>query len=237
MTDSIAGPRETPPSARRGRPRPALLWASTALLVALAAAGGLVVGRAGAGDAGALHGSLIEPPMPVPEFTLASGDGPVSSADLRGTVTVLFFGYTFCPDICPFTLQRLRQARELLGPAGDGVRVVFVSVDPERDTPERATAYARGFDPSFTGLSGSPQAIADVASSFGIFFARAAPQEDTDGGNAAGGDRAGGDDDFYLVDHSATILALDRDGRLRLIWGGPATAEEMAADLRFLLSD
>jgi len=192
-------------------------------LVLLAIAGGFLLGRARTGGAGALHGSLIDPPLPAADFVLASGDGPVALSDFRGRITVLFFGYTFCPDVCPYTLQRLRAARELLGPAGEDVQVVFISVDPERDTPARATAYARGFDPSFAGLSGSPEEVAAVASSFGIFYARAEPDRDEEG--------------FYLVDHSATVLVLDREGDVRLMWPGEASAEELAADLAWLLAN
>ncbi len=193
-----------------------------AALVLLAIAGGYLLGRARAGGAGTLHGSLIDPPLPTTDFVLASGDGPVALSDFRGRITVLFFGYTFCPDVCPFTLQRLRAARELLGPAGADVQVVFVSVDPERDTPARATAYARGFDPGFVGLSGSAAEVAAVASSFGIFYARAEPERP--------------EDDYYLVDHSATVLVLDREGSIRLMWTGEASAEEMAGDLAWLLA-
>jgi protein SCO1/2 len=195
-------------------------------LVLLAIAGGFLLGRARSGGAGTLNGSLIEPPLPAGDFVLAAAEGPVSLSDFRGRITVLFFGYTFCPDVCPYTLQRLRSARELLGPAGEDVQVVFVSVDPERDTPERATDYARGFDPSFVGLSGTAAEIAAVASSFGIFYARAEPDGD-----------APADGDFYLVDHSATVLVLDREGAVRLMWPGEASAEEMAGDLAWLLAN
>jgi protein SCO1/2 len=196
-------------------------------LVLLAIAGGFLLGRARAGGAGTLHGSLIDPPLAATDFVLASGDGPVALSDFRGKVTVLFFGYTFCPDVCPYMLQRLRAARDLLGPAGQDVQVVFISVDPERDSPARTTAYARGFDPSFVGLSGSTPEVAAVASSFGIFYARAEP------------DRVAPDDagEFYLVDHSATVLVLDRDGAIRLMWPGEASAEEMAGDLAWLLAN
>ena len=200
--------------------------AMAAALVLLAIAGGFLLGRARTGGAGSLHGSLIDPPLPAADFVLASGDGPVALSDFRGRITVLFFGYTFCPDVCPFTLGRLRSARELLGPAGADVQVVFVSVDPERDTPARATEYARGFDPDFVGLSGAPSEVAAVASRFGIFYARAEPTDDL-----------GGDGDFYLVDHSATVLVLDGEGAVRLMWPGEASAEEMAGDLAWLLAN
>lgn len=199
-----------------------------AALVLLAIAGGFLLGRARTGGAGALRGSLIDPPLPAGDFVLASADGPVALGDLRGRVVVLFFGYTFCPDVCPFTLQRLRAARQLLGPAAEEVQVVFVSVDPGRDTPERATSYARGFDPEFVGVTGTDAEIAAVASSFGIFYARAEADPGTPGDGA---------DDYYLVDHSATVLVLDREGSIRLLWSGEVTAEEMASDLSWLVAE
>ncbi len=192
-------------------------------LVLLAVAGGFLLGRARAGGGTALHGSLIDPPLPTTDFTLASAEGPVSLHDFRGKVVALFFGYTFCPDVCPFTLQRLDAAKDLLGPASPDLQVVFVSVDPARDTPERVSSYARGFDPDFVGLTGSPEQVASVASSFGIFYAKA-------------GDRDAPEDEYYLVDHSAVVLVLDRDGAVRLMWTGAATAEEMAGDLAFVLA-
>jgi protein SCO1 len=195
-----------------------------AALFLLAIAGGFLLGRARAGGAAALHGSLIDPPLPSRDFVLASADGPVALSDFRGEIVVLFFGYTSCPDVCPFTLQRLREARERLGPAAEEVQVVFVSVDPDRDTPERVTGYARGFDPGFVGLTGSDEEVAGVASSFGIFYARA----DGDGQTEADGE-------YYLVDHTATVLALDREGAVRLLWSGGVTADEMASDLTWLL--
>jgi protein SCO1/2 len=168
------------------------------------------------------HGTHLSPAMPASDFALMSADGPVSPSDFEGQVVPMFFGYTSCPDICPTTLLRLSRALELLeeegGDRGD-VQVVFVSVDPERDTPERASAYARAVDPSFVGLSGSPDQIAEVAGSYGIYYAKA------DGSDAIG----------YLVDHTATITVLDREGRVALLWGATVTAEQMAGDLRNLL--
>jgi protein SCO1/2 len=190
-------------------------------LVALAFAGGALLSRARAGGEADLHGSLVDPPLPSRPFTLASGEGEVSLADLQGRVVALFFGYTSCPDVCPLTLGRLREARTLLGPAAADVQVVFVSVDPERDVPARAATYARRFDPSFLGLSGSPDEIRRVASDYGIFYEKA----------------EGGTDGDYTVDHSAAVLVLDRQGRVRLLWNGRIGPREMADDLAFVIAE
>jgi protein SCO1/2 len=179
----------------------------------------LLIGAIRQGEAVTWAGTHISPPMPASPFTLASAEGDVSLASLRGKAVVLFFGYTSCPDVCPTTLLRLSSALETLGPAREDVQVVFVSVDPERDTPERATAYAKAVDPSFLGLTGSPEEIADVAAKYGIYYAKA------EGSDATG----------YLVDHSATVTVLNRDGRVELLWSPTVTAGEMASDLAALL--
>lgn len=166
------------------------------------------------------HGTYLDPPMPAADVTLASAAGPVRLSDFRGDLVVLNFGYTSCPDVCPTTLATLAQARALLGAAAAAVQVVFVSVDPERDAPARAARYAAGFDTTFVGLSGTPAQIADAASAYGVYYARA------DSGATAAA---------YLVDHTATVFVLGRDGQARLLWPFGTDAEAMAADLRALL--
>lgn len=165
------------------------------------------------------NGTHLSPALPAAAFTLESGDGPVSLDDFRGRAVVLFFGYTSCPDVCPTTLLRLGNALEQLGERREDVQVVFVSVDPERDTPERADRYAKAVDPSFVGLSGTPEEVARVASQYGIYYARA------QGSEATG----------YLVDHSATVTVLDRRGRVALLWSPDLEAGPLAEDLRALL--
>lgn len=166
-------------------------------------------------------GTYLDPPMPAKDVTLAAPQGPVQLSDYAGGFVVLNFGYTSCPDVCPATLSTLARAKELLGEAGEDVQVVFVSVDPERDGPERAAGYAAAFDSSFVGLSGTPEAIADAASAYGVFYAKA---------DSAAASEAG-----YLVDHTATVFVLDRRGRARLLWSFGTDAEAMADDLRALV--
>lgn len=171
-----------------------------------------------------LNGSLIQPPMPATrvDVTLMSTEGPVRLDEFRGRHTALFFGYTHCPDVCPMTLARMARAMEVLGPdAAERVRVVMITVDPERDTPERMARYARRFNPSFLGLSGERDAIDRVASAYGIFHAKAG----SDGGPSGG----------YYVDHTASILVLDPKGRIRMMLGQDLTGEEIAADLAWLV--
>lgn len=165
------------------------------------------------------YGTHLSPPMPAADFTLQSADGPVSVSDFEGRAVALFFGYTSCPDVCPTTLLRLSSALEQLGDLRSRVQVVFISVDPERDTPERTSSYAESVDPSFVGVTGTPEQIADVAAQYGIYY------EKVEGSRATG----------YLVDHSATITVLNEAGRVELLWSPTVTAEQMAADLETML--
>lgn len=165
------------------------------------------------------YGTHLAPPMPAAEFTLQSADGPLGLADFEGRAVALFFGYTSCPDVCPTTLLRLSNAMERLGALRDQVQVVFISVDPERDSPERASRYAEAVDPAFVGLGGTPEQIADVAAKYGIYYEKA------EGSDATG----------YLVDHSATITVLNQNGQVELLWSPTVTAEQMAADLETML--
>jgi len=166
------------------------------------------------------NGTYLDPPMPAKDVTLAAPEGPVQLSDFAGEYVVLNFGYTSCPDVCPATLATLARAKRLLGEDGEDVQVVFVSVDPERDQPQRAADYAAAFDSSFVGLSGSPEAIADAASAYGVFYEKADTAATTEAG--------------YLVDHTATVFVLDREGQARLLWSFGTDAEAMASDLRAL---
>ncbi len=159
--------------------------------------------------------------MAASDFELTSADGLVQKSDYRGKLVVLFFGYTMCPDVCPTTMSRLRQTMDLLGTYADEVQVVMVSVDPERDTPENVSSYARAFNGDFVGLTGTQEQIDRVAADYGIFHAKAE-------GSAATG---------YLVDHTAAVMVLDRSGDTRLIWSFEITPEQMAEDLRYLVEN
>lgn len=190
--------------------------------VALGVAIGLTLAAAvvwwGARDSGGAPywGTRVDPPLAMGEFTLSSDEGPVRSSDFQGEWVAIFFGYTSCPDVCPFTMVHLGEALRMLDPGqASRVKVVFVTVDPERDTPERAAAYARQFDPGFVGLSGSPAEVEAVQELFGVRAERAGDLPD------------GG----YLVDHTASVKLLDPRGRLVLIWPFDLSGEQIAEDL------
>ena len=149
----------------------------------------------------------------------ASGK-PRSLADFRGKVVVVTFGYTHCPDVCPMTLSNLASARKKVGEEGKDVQVLFVTVDPQRDTPQILSEYVPAFDPTFMGLTGTPDEVTAATKEFRV-YASARP--------AKPGEE-------YTVDHSAQMFAFDRSGKLRLVFPPDMQAQAIASDLRILLN-
>ena len=162
-----------------------------------------------------------EPYPPAPEVDLARVDGThFRLSEMRGQIVLLFFGYTSCPDVSPITLGELKQVMTKLGEnSAKNVKVVFVTVDPERDTPEDVQAYVDHFDAGFIGLSGSESQLAKIWSGFGIF------REKVEGTSAAG----------YLVDHTARITLIDQAGNLRLSYGFETPVDDIVHDIKLLL--
>ncbi|HTH93845.1 MAG TPA: SCO family protein [Rhodocyclaceae bacterium] len=141
-------------------------------------------------------------------------------ADFKGKVVVLFFGYTQCPDVCPTTLSTAAAAMRLLGSDADKVQVIFVTLDPARDTPQVMAKYAPAFDPHFIGLLGNEEETAAVAKTFKVFYQK----------------RPGATPDSYTLDHTAASYAFDPQGRLRLYMKYGETPEQLAADIKLLLA-
>ena len=153
-------------------------------------------------------------------LALTGHDGrPRTLEDFRGKVVVLFFGYTHCPDICPTTLADMAAVMKKLGPDADRVQVLFVTVDPERDTPALLAQYVTAFDPRFLALHGDLAATQRAAKEFRIVFEK----------------HAGGSPGAYTVDHSAQSYVIDAQGRLRLFVRQERIAQDLADDLRTLL--
>ncbi|MBI2313172.1 MAG: SCO family protein [Betaproteobacteria bacterium] len=144
---------------------------------------------------------------------------PRRLADFRGKVVVLFFGYTHCPDVCPTTLAELASAMKQLGPDAERVQVLFVTVDPERDTPQLLAKYVPAFHPGFLGLSGDAEALSHTAKEFRIMFQK----------------QPGKTPGSYTVDHSAGTYVFDSNGKLRLYISYGQGAEVFAHDIRALL--
>jgi len=164
------------------------------------------------------NGMIIHSPDPMPNFTLTDQSGqPLSLTDLRGKVIAIYFGYSYCPDACPTTLNALKQAKQQLGRYGDELQVVLVSLDPERDTPQLLADYLARFDPSFIGLSGSEEALLAATTPFGIYYQK------REGTIASG----------YLIDHTASVMVLDKGGHLRLVLPFGLTGADIAEDLGY----
>ncbi len=162
-------------------------------------------------------GTVLSNPQPAPEFTLTADTGePVSLESYRGQVVLMYFGYTFCPDICPASLAELAEAAELLGDKADEVQVVMVSVDPARDTPEALREYMDYFDSSFVGLTGTDGEIRAIADAYGVFY-------QAEEGSAATG---------YLVDHLASVFVIDKNGDWVEILSYGTPGEQIARDVR-----
>ncbi len=182
---------------------PALALAAAALVLVALVAG--IVFWSGAGGAPSIGGP----------FSLTDGDGrAVTDRDFRGRWMLVYFGYTSCPDVCPTTLNQVAEAMDRLGPKADRLRPVFITVDPARDTPAVVKQYVAAFGPRLVGLTGSPEAIAQVAREYRVYYA-----VHTTGGNP-------GD---YTVDHSSVLYLIDPEGRFVAPIRADATGSDMAA--------
>jgi len=157
---------------------------------------------------------------PQPQFDLIDGDHRRRrAADFRGNVTIVFFGFTHCPDVCPGELFKLSLVLKRVGALAANIRVVFITLDPERDTSELLKTYVTEFDPRFVALTGSTADINAAANSFSIQFATV---------------RQGND---YTISHSTGSYVLDKTGRLRLAATRETSIEEWVHDLRILASE
>lgn len=154
-------------------------------------------------------------------FSLPDHNGQLRTlADFAGRVVVVFFGYTQCPDVCPTTLAELAEAKQMLGPDGDRLQAIFISVDPERDTPALLKEYMANFDPSFLALSPSPTELAGLAKAYKMVYKRV----------------EGSTPQSYTMDHSAGSYVYDPKGRIRLYHRYGSGPAGLAADVKALLA-
>ncbi|MFA6228596.1 MAG: SCO family protein [Rhodanobacter sp.] len=196
--------------------RPLWLIAASLLLVA-----GLLLG--GCQNSAPLPFRLtnVTGHMPPLEFSLTNDQGkPVSAADYKGKVVLLYFGYTHCPDVCPLTMAHLHVVMQRLGALADGARILFVSVDPARDTPAVLHAYVNAFDSHAVGLTGKPGNIEALVKRYRSAFTREPASKD---GN-------------YEVSHSSAIYVFDRDGKPRVLSTPADSQDDLVHDLQLLLS-
>ena len=150
-------------------------------------------------------------------FTLVDQNGVVRhDSDFRGKLMLVYFGYTFCPDACPTTLQTMSAALQDLGESAGEVEPLFISVDPERDTVAQMKSYATNFDPRLVALTGTPDETTAAARAYRVYFAKAKSDREED----------------YAVDHSSFIYLMGRDGRYLAHFGPDASAEQMAAAIK-----
>jgi len=166
------------------------------------------------------HSTDVSSVMPPLEFKLTGeANKPVTEKALRGKVTLLFFGYTSCPDVCPMTLLKLSLALQHLGGDADSVRIVFVSVDPRRDSPAVLARYVGGFGPHIMGLTGSDDSLTALTKRYRVAYRRDEP------------DRNG----WYAVYHSSAVFAFDREGKARLLINPSETVGQIGEDLKALI--
>lgn len=199
---------------------------TAALLAIVALAAGMLLARALMPGAPAqlelAQATVLEPPRPLPQFELIDQHGkPFGPERLRGHWSLLFFGFTNCPDVCPMTLSVLAQAEKQLAdlPADQRPRVVLVSVDPKRDTPAKLDTYVRFFSPDFLGVTGTQEAMDRFTQDMGVPVAISPISED-----------------HYNVDHSAAIFLIEPEGALRALYSTPHTPETIAADYRRIVA-
>jgi protein SCO1/2 len=195
------------------------LWAAVA--VAALGAGGLALFDARSPDTTASAEANAQPnerASVVAEFELTGHDGMMRTAeDFRGQWSLVFFGFTNCPDICPTTLAEIAQVMDDLGSRADAVQPLFISVDSERDRPEALAEYVPQFHPSILGLSGTPEQIEAAAASFKIFYERVPEETAPDG---------------YTMGHTSQVFLFDPEGAFVRLYGYGTPAPEITADLR-----
>lgn len=215
-----------PPDMARTKPSRGRRWTRvlrTVLLLLVTVGAGLLVAQVAVRSfrphayAGTVFPSA-PPAAPLDGLTLSSGD-PANLDDFGGEVVLMYFGYTHCPDVCPTTLSVAAEAIEGLGGGAEQVQLLMISVDPARDPLRDLGTYVQHFHPDFLGAGGDEDAIADVASLYGIYYELHEPD---DTGN-------------YVVDHTATLMGIDRDGNLKVLWDPSVTPEDLEADLKELL--
>jgi protein SCO1/2 len=170
------------------------------------------------GAAPALKAGVFDPPRPAPEFSLQGSDGTeVTLQRYRGKVVLMAFGFTNCAAVCPTTLATLAAARASLGEAADAVQVIFMTVDPERDTAVRLKEFLASFDPSFVGVTGKADALAAVRHDYGITAIKHVTE------------------DGYVMEHTSSVYLIDRAGKLRAMMPFGYADDAFVHDVKLLL--
>jgi protein SCO1/2 len=199
-------------------------WTAIGLAGLLLAGWGVLWLRPGAvGDAFRSAGGIATPGgvQVGGPFTLVDQTGrTVTDATWRGRWMLIYFGYTYCPDVCPTELQTVAGALDALGKQAAAVAPIFITVDPERDTPDHMAEYVKLFDDRLIGLTGTPQQIAAVARAYRVYYAKVTPKDST----------------TYLMDHSSFLYLMGPDGTLRALFRSGMSAQDIAEAIRSRLS-
>ncbi|WP_051361717.1 SCO family protein [Solimonas soli] len=200
--------------------------ANRGLLIAVASATALALGMLAAiwlqkpATVALQSGTLLQQPRPLGEFQAVDQDGaPAGRAQFEGHWTLIFPGFTSCPDVCPTTLALLKNVMAGLGDDAGKLRVTFLSVDPERDTPARLKQYVQYFDPAFTALAPTPEQLKAIAQQLGVAYAKV----------------PGATPDSYTMDHSAALILIDPQARIAGYLTPPFDVARLSADLRTLI--
>jgi protein SCO1/2 len=166
------------------------------------------------------RGSVIDPAVPAPEITLFSSQGGEYRLDSKtGKFVLIFFGYTYCPDVCPTTLYEMKEIKARLKDKAENIEFVFITVDPDRDAQEQLTRYLASFDGSFFGLTGTTEQLEKVWKDYGVY------REIQETNNSLG----------YLVDHTSRLYLINSQGELMMTYLYETTLEEIVSDLNYLI--
>jgi protein SCO1/2 len=166
------------------------------------------------------RGSVIDPAVPAPEFSLLSSQGEEYSLVSRtGKFVLIFFGYTYCPDVCPTTLSEMKEIKARLKDKAENIEFVFITIDPQRDTQEQLTRYLASFDGSFFGLTGTTEQLEMVWKDYGVY------REIQETDNSLG----------YLVDHTSRLYLINSQGELMMTYLYETTLDEIVSDLNYLI--
>lgn len=194
-----------------------MIWRLGWFLLLLA----ITLAAAGCGQPYQFKGTQYPAGKQATDFELVTAQGqPFRLSDQQGHIVMLFFGYTSCPDICPTTLSEARRVLEDLGADGMDIRYVFVTVDPERDTPDKLGSYIASFHPAIVGLTGDPTTLAAVQRDYGVVAERQELE-----GSAIG----------YIINHTARVFLVDQQGNLRLSYAYGTPTSDIVSDLRQLV--
>lgn len=177
----------------------------------------------GCSGAPELKGTVLDPALPAHDFTLSDQYGqPFTLSEQQGKLVLIFFGFASCPDICPVELANLAAVKRELGASAESMQVAMVTLDPERDTPERLASYMRAFDPTFVGLHGDAETLAPIIKAYGVYAERRDLPDSALG---------------YTIDHSGFVYLIDKAGRWRTLYAHGTPVADIASDVRALVRE